>query len=431
MNTLKTPITVLLLGCALTACGGSSTSTTTTDTTTTDTTTTGSSSTNDTTSNSGSTLTVTTNYDQVVSEGTNVTLVATSSDSSATYAWTQTAGTAVTLGSTNTSVLSFTAPSVATTTTLTFKVTASTATGTSSKDVNVEVWKPISTTDATALGDFSGKSGWSCTEDPRDTGYTSTVTRSESTDTISYTINAIPAHAVGTFPNAGNPNTLTPQTFSFKIPRSPQKQSTPTDVKNFGFTLDGVTFDRNTAECYNNETACNWRYEAITPGIASGKFQWSWLGTDCNNGHVQPTGNYHYHGLPESLINKLGDTGKKMTQVGYAADGFPIYARWGYSNPLDTRSALKKVTGSYELKSGTRPSGPGGTYDGTFIQDWEYVAGSGDLDDCNGRFGITPEYPAGTYHYYLTDDYPYIPDCVYGTPDSSTTGGAGGPPPPL
>ena len=104
MNTLKIANNVaLLLGCALTACGGSSTSTTT-STTTTNTLST------DTTTNSGSALTVTTNYDQVVSEGTNVTLVATASDSSATYAWTQTAGTAVTLGSTNTSVLSFAAP---------------------------------------------------------------------------------------------------------------------------------------------------------------------------------------------------------------------------------------------------------------------------------------------------------------------------------
>lgn len=425
MTTLKIPIplTLLLLSCTLTACGSSSTTSNTTTTT------------SDTTTTSGSALTVTTNYDQVVSEGTNVTLVATASDSSATYAWTQTAGSAVTLGNTNTSVLSFAAPTVATTTTLTFKVTASTASETSSKDVSVEVWKPLNTTDATAVGDFSGKSGWSCTEDLRDKGYTSTVTTSTSTDKITYNINAIPAHAIGTFPNAGNPNTATPQTMSGSIPRFPQKQSTPTKVKIFGFTLDGVTFDRNTAECYNNDSACTWRYEAITPGIASGKFAWSWLGTDCNNGHVQPTGNYHYHGLPESLINKLGDTGKKMTQVGYAADGFPIYARWGYSNPLDTSSALKKMTGSYELKSGTRPSGPGGTYDGTFVQDWQYVAASGDLDDCNGRFGITPEYPAGTYHYYLTDDYPYIPDCVYGkivdSSFSNAPSGAGGPPPPM
>jgi hypothetical protein len=58
-------------------------------------------------------------------------------------------------------------------------------------------------------------------------------------------------------------------------------------------------------------------------------------------------------------------------------------------------------------------------YDGTFREDWEYVADSGDLDQCNGLEGVTPEYPEGTYHYYITDNYPYIPRCVMGTPDAS------------
>ncbi|MDE2828830.1 MAG: YHYH protein, partial [Gemmatimonadota bacterium] len=72
-----------------------------------------------------------------------------------------------------------------------------------------------------------------------------------------------------------------------------------------------------------------------------------------------------------------------------------------------------------------------GAYDGTFREDWQFVAGSGDLDQCNGRFGVTPEFPEGIYHYYLTEDYPYIPRCVWGTPDPSfrqrRTGGPGGP----
>jgi len=34
------------------------------------------------------------------------------------------------------------------------------------------------------------------------------------------------------------------------------------------------------------------------------------------------------------------------------------------------------------LRINTRPGG--GTYDGTFIDDWEYIPGSGDLDQCNG-----------------------------------------------
>jgi hypothetical protein len=51
---------------------------------------------------------------------------------------------------------------------------------------------------------------------------------------------------------------------------------------------------------------------------------------------------------------------------------------------------------------------------GTFAQDWEYVANSGDLDECNGRYGVTPEFPDGIYHYYATDTYPYFQRCVKG-----------------
>ena len=105
--------------------------------------------------------------------------------------------------------------------------------------------------------------------------------------------------------------------------------------------------------------------------------------------------------------------------VGYAADGFPIYALYGYSNPQNTSSGIKELTSSYKLKEGTRPSGPGGTYNGSFIQDYEYVNGLGDLDECNGREGATPEYPNGTYYYVLTNEFPIIPRCHKGTPDNS------------
>ena len=51
---------------------------------------------------------------------------------------------------------------------------------------------------------------------------------------------------------------------------------------------------------------------------------------------------------------------------------------------------------------------------GTFDGDHVYVAGSGDLDDCNGRTGVTPEFPHGTYYYIITDSYPYIGRCLKG-----------------
>ena len=45
---------------------------------------------------------------------------------------------------------------------------------------------------------------------------------------------------------------------------------------------------------------------------------------------------------------------------------------------------------------------------GAFTQDFQYVEGSGDLDECNGRIGVTPEFPDGIYYYVVTDDFPYF-----------------------
>ena len=51
-----------------------------------------------------------------------------------------------------------------------------------------------------------------------------------------------------------------------------------------------------------------------------------------------------------------------------------------------------------------------------YTADFEYIAGLGDLDQCNGRDGVTPEFPNGTYYYVITDSYPGIPRCFVGTP---------------
>jgi hypothetical protein len=142
------------------------------------------------------------------------------------------------------------------------------------------------------------------------------------------------------------------------------------------------------------------------------------LGIDANHAHVQPNGAYHYHGLPVGLVAKLGNK-KGMLLLGYAADGFPIYAPYGYSEPRNSRSQMRQIRSSYRLKPGKRDGGPGGRYDGTFFQDYEYIAGAGDLDECNGRFGVTPEYPKGIYHYYITQEFPFISRYFRGTPDDS------------
>ncbi len=68
------------------------------------------------------------------------------------------------------------------------------------------------------------------------------------------------------------------------------------------------------------------------------------------------------------------------------------------------------MTSSYQLKSGYRPGdgvfAPCYVYNGVYSNDYEYIEDLGTLDEANGRAGITPEYPNGTYYYVLTHDSP-------------------------
>jgi hypothetical protein len=140
------------------------------------------------------------------------------------------------------------------------------------------------------------------------------------------------------------------------------------------------------------------------------------FGTDSNNAHVQPGGVYHYHGVPEGLVTKL-NKGTAMSLIGWAADGFPIYARYGYTTATDANSAIKVLSSSYRLKTLPDANRPATSMYpmGAFTQDYEYVAGLGDLDECNGRTGVTPEFPNGIYHYFATDTFPHLQRCVKGS----------------
>ncbi len=252
--------------------------------------------------------------------------------------------------------------------------------------------------------------------------------------------NGIPDHATGQFPGKGNPNRISAQKYAFKMPESPKATEKPVSIGStgggpppmlVGVALNGVVFDPGTAEWWHNDRTSGWNYEAL-----SGKID---LGADSSHAHVQPNGAYHYHGVPTALVERLAkDAGvsaeSRMTLIGWAADGFPIYSERGHDKADDAKSAVRVLKPSYRVKSGERTGdkAPPGKHDGTFVQDFEYVAGLGDLDECNGRTGVTPEFPAGTYYYVITDSYPFIPRLLRGTPDASFShrppgGGAGGP----
>jgi hypothetical protein len=225
--------------------------------------------------------------------------------------------------------------------------------------------------------------------------------------------NGLPDHATGRFPNAHNPNSIAPQNYVFRVPLHPvvAPQATKFVLQPFGIAINGVLFDPGANEWWNRDRNSGWQYEPMTGHLN--------LGVDENNAHVQPSGAYHYHGLPLGLLANIKGAQERMVLIGWAADGFPIYAPWAYTDAKDAKSPLKPMKASYRLKAGERPGGPGGNYDGTFVADFEFVVGAGDLDECNGRWGVTPEFPGGTYEYFVTKDFPFIPRLFRGIPDAS------------
>ena len=209
----------------------------------------------------------------------------------------------------------------------------------------------------------------------------------------------------------------------FRIPTEPSFASTVTAISlatDNAVFLNGVKLDLLAAGCFgvgDGNIGCNdidqpWRYDPMSP--------LTMFGTDANNAHTQPDGTYHYHGNPKALFEQSAMSESPV--IGFAADGFPIFGSY-----IDDDGQVRAVSSSFQLLSGSRPSGtddPGGNFDGTFVDDYEYVAGSGDLDECNGMMRN------GSYGYYVTDAYPWVLACFKGTPDASfdKAGGNGGPP---
>ena len=197
----------------------------------------------------------------------------------------------------------------------------------------------------------------------------------------------------------------------------------------FAYLNNGVKVEPGTAEIYASSTR--------TYNV-EGKNYYQDIGLDPSNAHNQPTmnsgstafyGYYHYHGIPEGHVSRLGKGNATMTLVGFASDGFPIYARYGYTNRTNTTGGVSVMKANYRVRTAAemtaagytdRPSTSVAPY-GTFVQDWVFdpTGVNGDLDACNGRYGVTPESPTtAVYHYFMTDTYPYIGRCVWGTPES-------------
>lgn len=260
----------------------------------------------------------------------------------------------------------------------------------------------------------------------------------------------VPGYVTGPFMD-GNPSITTNQHAIFKLPLNPTENTgtpTATNLGNIGVFINGAAlFDYRDGVSWKNST------NAYAGGPMGGMGDGVWnrdavvaerTGFDCSKGHPA-MGNYHHHQNPSAfkldktvvsticnLYDADGlyviDTEHHSPLIGFAYDGFPIYGAYGYKN-TDGTGGIVRMKSSYSLRSittrttyadgSTVTPGPpvNSTYPlGTFREDYGYTAPTQPdyLDEHNGRFCVTPEYPAGTYAYFCTVDanwnsaYPYV-----------------------
>jgi len=228
---------------------------------------------------------------------------------------------------------------------------------------------------------------------------------------------SIPDYSIGPWP--GNPNVPANKAFLLRFPRVPVENTgtkTATPLGPVGAWTNGVAiFNALDAHSYNNQNI--WHQNAIAvEGVSF----------DACLGHPAPDGTYHNHENPSCLYG--ADSTQLSALLGWAFDGYPVYGPYGWRNANGT-GGVSRIRSSYVLRDITvRQTLPDGTvltpsqygpavsasYPlGYYVEDYAYTPGAGDLDESNGRFAITPDYPSGTYAYYVTADaaggpaYPY------------------------
>jgi hypothetical protein len=263
--------------------------------------------------------------------------------------------------------------------------------------------------------------------------------------------NGIPAYPTGPFQD-GNPSQASDQNAIYKISLNPQPNTgTPTNTNggNIGIFINGVSlFDYRDGVSWNNMTQAEGGGPIMGP---PGQGVWNRdaivaerVGFDCAKGHPA-MGNYHHHQNPSAFDMDLVpisdvcdmyasdglyviDANAHSPLIGYAYDGYPIYGAYGFLN-TDGTGGITRIKSSYQLRNITErttyadgtsvTSGPpiNATYPlGRYREDYEYIAHSEPdfLDEHNGRFCVTPEYPNGIYAYFCTVDenwnsaYPYV-----------------------
>ena len=105
----------------------------------------------------------------------------------------------------------------------------------------------------------------------------------------------------------------------------------------------------------------------------------------------------------------------------YIWDNSPTWdSSTAYTQYATVRNTAKLI---YEATAAISSGGSEPVHTSGTTSNWKFVGIAGMLDAYNGKFGVTPEYPNGTYAYYMTENssgvpvYPYvIGPTFYGVP---------------
>ncbi len=274
----------------------------------------------------------------------------------------------------------------------------------------------------------------------------------------------LPSWTMGPWPT-NFPNWPSDRNGLHRFPRTPSIPTTKTGTQGQGIDADAIgvngvaLFNCLDGQSYSATTrTVNFNGDRIwqrTAPAGEGDTM------DRNNAHQQNTGTYHSHHNPLGLRFLLGDHVTYNSTTGtyaeattpvtshspilaWALDGFPVYGPYGYATAMDAKSGVRRMVSGFQKRDGTNgttnlastgrttlPSwaattaqrvvnlaasqyGPSVSTQfplGTFGEDFDYLGNLGkvqgvdfDLNQYNARFCVTPEFPAGTWAYFITID---------------------------
>jgi len=263
---------------------------------------------------------------------------------------------------------------------------------------------------------------------------------------------------------------------TYRFPRTPVIPASKTlfGGGTVGYFVDGISlFDIRDAFYWNGtgdvSGTGNWNRDAfVNEGV-----------TFDNAGAHQAGNNHHYHANPRALRHLLGDhvdydpstnTYTERTDpphhspiLAWVRDGLPLYGPYGYGEPMNAASPVRRMISGFVLRNGqngttnlaatgrttiplwasraygvpVNQSGPAVSVAyplGRYLEDNDYRGDLGetlgtqfDLNEYNVRYCVTPEFPGGTWAYFLCiaeDGTPVFPYQVGRSYFGSPTGGA-------